>query len=157
MKDDVRRRIALGGALAVGATVGLLLVALNLPVLPPGSVGPLRVSDSTVLTFPHCARVTVHWSTVVGARVAFAIYPPEEVSFPDCRGSPPTNDTCVSPWCGPGPSLGPGPVCFEVGADGTCSFTASQDGYTVVVWNSTGPTIAHEPVVLTANWPGRSG
>jgi len=124
-----RARFAAVGV--TGVAIGVLLVLSVLAPVSTSHMGPfiLNSSNPTVsLSFPECAVVTVHWTVVVGPQVNFSVGSGEVVLASDCHGPPPTNASCVEPYCG-GVSMAPGPICFEQGYGGTCSFTATQPMY----------------------------
>jgi len=116
---------------AAGVAVGLLVVLGVLRPLPASNLGPfsLDAANPTIsLSFPDCAVVVVHWTVVAGPRMNFSVGTGEALLASNCNGPPPSNATCVQPYCG-GFSMAPGPICFEQGLGGTCSFTATQPMY----------------------------
>jgi len=97
-------------------------------------MGPYVLNSSNpgvFLSLPDCAHVTVHWDVISGPSMNFSVGSGEAILASDCHDwTPPSNETCPAPYCEPGTqSLGPGPICFESGFSGTCSFTATQLSY----------------------------
>lgn len=116
---------------AAGVAIGALVVLSVLGPMPTSNLGPFILNSANPnvsLSFPDCAVVTVHWKVVVGPRMNFSVGAGPVLLASDCHGPPPSNATCVEPYCG-GISMAPGPVCFEQGYGGTCSFTATQPTY----------------------------
>jgi len=147
---------------AVAIGVALLWVALPSPEgsgacesTPMESVlGPYTMNATTAvqLAFPQCAFVVVHWEVVSGGPTDFSVGTGEAVITSDCTGPPPSNATCIPTFCG-NVSMGPGPICFETGMGGTCSFTATQPQYDFGVFRTVpggiGPVATNESATVT--------
>ena len=119
-----------GGAsgVVIGAVLALTLIG------PPTqhTVGPYVLNSSNPgvsLSFPDCAQVTVHWRVVAGPEMNFSVGQGDVLLVSDCHDwIPPSNETCPLAYCH-GWSTVPGPICFESGLGGACSFTATQPSY----------------------------
>jgi hypothetical protein len=140
----------LGGGLT-GAVIGGVVVLAVLGPTAQVTLGPFLLSSSNPsvsLSFPDCAIVTVHWNVVTGPRANFSVGSGEVALASDCHGPPPSSATCPVPYCGGNGtvSMGPGPICFESGFAGTCSFTATQPIYGFVAlsypWSIGNATVA---------------
>ena len=123
----------ISGIAVTSITAGLALWGSSPGVAMSGTLGPYLLNNSTRgvgLSFPQCSLVTVHWQVVTGSSANFSVWPPEAVLVPNCQTPlpPPTNGTCPAAVCG-NASMGPGPVCFESGMSGACSFSSTQPGY----------------------------
>lgn len=97
------------------------------------TLGPYQLDSSipyVTLSFPNCAVLTVHWRLVEGSQANFLVRQASAaLAVWDCYFAPaPSNATCEQPYCGE-MSTGPGPICFETGVSGSCSFTAVQPPY----------------------------
>lgn len=75
----------------------------------------------------------VHWSVNTGGPTNFSVWPPEVVLVSNCHGPAPSNQT--DPYAPGNISMGPGPICFEFGMGGTCTFTATQPSYEILLYN----------------------
>jgi hypothetical protein len=102
--------------------------------------GPFILDNKTAsvgLFFPSCSFVTVQWADSTGAKVNFTVWPaPNALLGAICAGPPPSNATCPPAWGDCYTSFAPGPICFEDGASGMCSFVSNDPPYdfTVVTW-----------------------
>jgi len=121
---------------AIAASTGLVIAAvLALTQLGISGTGsPSAGSKSFVLnacnesvsvSFPNCADVKVTWKVTIGGPSSFGVWPPADRALPSCSGPPPSNAQPPLNWT----SAEPGPVCYESGLSGICTFTADQDGY----------------------------
>jgi hypothetical protein len=137
-------------AIVVVAVIAVLVIAMaaswGAARLPPssGEFGPFFLNDAQpsadAPSFPSCSYVLASWEVLGGGPVNFSIWPPPEISASGCQGPPPSNATTPPGWF----SYDPGPVCFESGTGGSCTFTASQSSYWVELWY--GPSNASAPV-----------
>lgn len=138
--------------LLVLTAVGIMVAGASLAFVGPASTGDPRAGTTTDytltssnrsdgLSFPNCNQVSVTWQVVAGGVANFSVWPPEAVVVGNCPEpalSPPPA-SCPAWACG-GASMGPGPVCFEVGMSGACSFSATQAGYTFLLDSPYSPT-----------------
>jgi hypothetical protein len=121
------------------------------------TLGPFTLDSTTWVSFsfPQCAFVVAHWAVVTGGPTNFSVGQPEVVLVSNCHGPPPSNETCP-PWMCGQVSMGPGPVCFETGMGGTCSFTATQPQYSFnllqALAGGAGPVPAGESATLTIDF-----
>jgi hypothetical protein len=127
--------VVLVSVIAVAAVFGSLLAFKSMPTttpapIPSGTFGPFLLNTTQLVgySFPDCAFVTVAWHVVRGQVANFSVWPPEAVVLSNCHGPAPSNAGCPISFCGVS-SMGPGPVCFEIGTDGSCTFSADQSGY----------------------------
>jgi len=115
-----------------GAIIGVVLVLASIGPTTQHTLGPYTLNSSNPvvsLPLPDCAQVTVHWKLVSGPRVNFSVGQGDVSLMSNCSSQlPPSNATCPLSYCGL-TSTGPGPICFESGSGGTCSFTATQPSY----------------------------
>ena len=134
---------------ASGAVIGVVLALAFIGPPTQHTMGPYVLNSSNQglsLSFPDCAQVTVHWNVVSGPGVNFSVGQGDSLGLSDCYNQlSPSNATCVEPYCG-GPSTAPGPICFEQGFRGTCSFTATQPMYEFAAlsypWNVGNATVS---------------
>jgi hypothetical protein len=122
----------LTGTLLVGAvmTVNLLagLAACSPYSGPSGVKGPYvleNASNGISLQLPRFAIVSVVWTVVHGPSVNFSVFPPALEVALNCRSPAPSNASYPGGWN----SVDPGPVCYESGTNGSCSFMATQFTY----------------------------
>jgi hypothetical protein len=151
-------------AVVAVAVVGFTTAALagwggGAPPGATGAFGPFLLTNASHdigLSFPDCSLVLVHWSVVTGPSANFSVWPPAAVVATTCTGLPPSNATCPVSVCKT-TSLGPWPVCFETGAEGSCTFVAAQTGYSFVLYpvclsrgSACLPTLGNLTVTFTA-------
>ncbi len=130
-------------AVAAGSLVALAIFVWSLGLPSAGSAllrsteFPLDgTNDSTWLSFPDCANVSVTWTVTSGGPASFGVWPPAERAASDCLEHGASNSTPPPGYR----SVEPGPVCYEAGRDGRCWFTADQLGYGFFLlgpWNGT--------------------
>lgn len=123
----------ISGIAVASITVGIATWGAPPGTAAGGTIGPYLLNNSTrgvELSFPQCSLVTIHWQVMAGSSTNFSVWPPEAVLAANCHSPlpPPTNSTCPAVVCG-NASMGPGPVCFESGMSGVCSFSSTQPGY----------------------------
>jgi len=115
-----------------GAILGVVLVLASIGPPTEHTLGPYVLNSSNPdisLSLPDCAIVTVHWNVVSGPGVNFSVGQGDVLLLSNCLDwVPPSNATCSVTYCGL-QSTGPGPICFESGLSGACSFTATQPTY----------------------------
>lgn len=96
------------------------------------TLGPYVLNSSNPgvsLSLPDCSIVSVDWGVVSGPSVNFSVGQGGALGVSNCHNYVlPSNATCPVAYCGL-MNAEPGPICFETGFGGTCSFTATQPSY----------------------------
>lgn len=125
----------------------------------PSVLGPYTLNSTNYyapveLSFPPCSVVTLDWAVTTGGPTNFTVDSGEEVTASNCHGPGPTNESCLPLGCS---ANGPPPVCFETGMGGSCSFTATQPQYAILIFQvltstSYGPAPTNESVTVTADY-----
>ena len=160
----IRRR-----ALISGVLVGIVLVSvvISAPVWegPPECAlyagpqvveGPYLLNNSSsgiVLHFPHDAIVTVLWNIVRGSYANFSVWPPAPEILQNCRTPSPSSQVNPPGWTS---GVDPGPVCFESGTNGSCSFPTTQFTYGFDLYNpsaGSGPELDNTSASFMVSYP----
>ncbi len=151
-------------AIVCAVLIGVLLLVLALPspwgfgafetrqtggVLGPYTLDATNYYAPIEISFPQCAFVVAHWAVVTGGPTNFSAGSGEFVADSDCHGPPPSNQSCLPSGCS---SMGPPPICYEVGMGGSCSFTATQSQYYFDIFQASGPVPANESAAVTIDY-----